>query len=944
MMNNMEKSINIFIIKLLSIVAFNLFFCKFAEAQTPDSIYNRQSVIGIAYGLQPEWKVNSSISSVKGSDLNKSFTSNIANTLYGRISGLTVQQGSAEPGLDSPTMNIRGLNTFGSGSGIFVVIDGFPSSLTIFQELTPNEIESVSVLKDASAIAIYGNRGANGVLLVTTKKGSESKLKVNFNAQYGFQEAARLPKFLNSYDYANLYNEALLNDGSPVKYSQNDLNAYKNRTDPMLYPDVNWYNILLRPAGPIQNYNLNASGGTDAIKYFILFNLIDNKGLLRPIEKITQYGKNSSYTRYNFRTNFDVSFSNWLSASATLGGSVEDKTTPGVNESLSSVFDMMASIAPNLFPVWVGNNEPGGSALYRNPLAEIIDRGYISSDTRSAEVSLNLKANLSSLTPGLSLSGSIGFNSYSKSYSNKTRDYQRYSVSENSDGSLIYTSYGQNTSLTGDESSNYQWRNYSLQAFLNYNRIFGLHAIDAMVMSDYDEITQSDVNLPYKNAGLGGRFTYTFDNKYIGEFSFGYSGNDNFPRGKRFGFFPAGSVGWIVSNERFLKNNQILNFLKLRASYGLTGNSDIGGARYMYNQYYQWGGYYYFGSTNSQSDIYQQGPLANKNVTWEKETKLNLGLDATLLKNIGIKFDYFNNHRRDILAKPYATVPDYLGFSLPDMNIGKTDNKGFEASIRYDRNNSEGLTYFAEASVWYAKNKIVYNAEIPQLYDYQYSKGHIIGQPFVLQAIGFYQTSDFNSDGTLKSGLPVPSFDKVRPGDIKYKDQNGDKVIDSNDFVPMGYTAMPETTLGLHVGGTYKGFDLDVLFQSSLNRTVYLDGKYYQAFQNDGKISTVALNRWTETTASTATYPRLSASNNMNNYQYSSFWQRNGDFLKLRSLEIGYSIPRKVLEKITADKARVFLNGTNLFSLDHMNGFTDPETLSGYPSVRTFSLGLNLQF
>ena len=443
-------------------------------------------------------------------------------------------------------------------------------------------------------------------------------------------------------------------------------------------------------------------------------------------------------------------------------------------------------------------------------------------------------------------------------------------------------------------------------------------------------------DLSYKNIAMGGRVTYSYDKRYIGEFSFGYNGTENFPKGHRFGFFPAGSLGWILSNEAFLKGNPILNYLKLRASYGIVGNDNIGGIRYMFDQYYDGYGYH-LGNSNNVQDGLVQGKLANPDVTWEKEKKFNVGFEATLVNKIDVSFDYFIQKRSNILSQPYRTVPDYLGISRPDINIGKVGNKGLETSIRYNGIGKKDLTYFVETSLWYAKNKVVYNAEAIQENEYLYGTGRIVGQPFVLEAIGFFK----DEDDILKS--PTQTFTDVRPGDIKYKDQNKDGKIDSNDYYPIGYTSMPQITLGLHGGITFKGFDMDIFFQGAANRTVYCGGKYYHAFQNDAKVSSIALGRWTPETAETATYPRLSSENNLNNYQASSFWQKNGNFLKLRSLEIGYTLPFQLSRKINLEKVRIFANGTNLFSLDHMDGFTDPETMSGYPALRTISFGLSIQ-
>ena len=911
--------------------------CSFAMAHTfrVDTLL-QNDINRVAYGIQPKWMTTSAVSSVKGDEL-KSFVPNIANMLNGRIPGLVVQQWGCEPGADSPAMNARGVNTYGSGAGLFIVIDGFQSTEAYFQQLTPQEIESITLLKDASATAIYGSKGANGVLLITTKRGTSDKIKINFSIQSGFQQPLRLPEFLGAYDYATLYNEALVNDGKSPLYTPMDLEAYKAGNDPIFHPDVDWYETILRKAAPITNYNFTASGSNEYFRYFVLLNVLDDRSLYRKAGNVSDFSKNGTYTRYNFRTNIDVKLSKRLQGAVTLGGTIEDKTNPGTSENTSGMFDLMSSIAPNAFPVYVSTGMYGGNSMYSNPLGDLMQTGYTSYNGRSLQAIFQLKGDLGFITPGLSVSGAVGFNTYFKSYSKKSRQYARYSVDRDNAEEIIYTTYGQNTSLAGDESSSSQWRDYSLQASLNYNRTFNeLHNIDAIYLGSYNDYVVTGTDLSYKNIAMGGRVTYSYDKRYIGEFSFGYNGTENFPKGHRFGFFPAGSLGWILSNEAFLKGNPILNYLKLRASYGIVGNDNIGGIRYMFDQYYDGYGYH-LGNSNNVQDGLVQGKLANPDVTWEKEKKFNAGFEATLINKIDVSFDYFIQKRSNILSQPYRTVPDYLGISRPDINIGKVDNKGLETSIRYNGIGKKDLTYFVETSFWYAKNKVVYNAEAIQENEYLYGTGRMVGQPFVLEAIGFFK----DEDDILKS--PTQTFTDVRPGDIKYKDQNKDGKIDSNDYYPIGYTSMPQITLGLHGGITFKGFDLDVFFQGAANRTVYCGGKYYHAFQNDGKVSSIAMGRWTPETAETATYPRLSSENNLNNYQASSFWQKNGNFLKLRSLEIGYTLPFQFSRKINLEKVRIFANGTNLFSLDHMDGFTDPETMSGYPALRTISFGLSIQ-
>lgn len=928
------------IIYIRRILLVSLLFgmnCSFAMARTlrVDTLL-QNDINRVAYGIQPKWMTTGAVSSVRGNEL-KSFVPNIANMLNGRIPGLVVQQWGCEPGADSPAMNARGVNTYGSGTGLFIVIDGFQSTEAYFQQLTPQEIESITLLKDASATAIYGSKGANGVLLITTKRGTSDKIKINFSIQSGFQQPLRLPEFLGAYDYATLYNEALVNDGKSPFYTPMDLEAYKTGNDPIFHPDVDWYGTILRKAAPITNYNFTASGSNEYFRYFVLLNVLDDRSLYRKAGNVSDFSKNGTYTRYNFRTNIDVKLSKRLQGAITLGGTIEDKTNPGTSENTSGMFDLMSSIAPNAFPVYVSTGMYGGNSMYSNPLGDLMQTGYTSYNGRSLQAIFQLKGDLGFITPGLSVNGAVGFNTYFKSYSKKSRQYARYSVDRDNADEIIYTTYGQNTSLAGDESSSSQWRDYSLQASLNYNRTFnGLHNIDAIYLGSYNDYVVTGTDLSYKNIAMGGRVTYSYDKRYIGEFSFGYNGTENFPKGHRFGFFPAGLLGWILSNEAFLKGNPILNYLKLRASYGIVGNDNIGGIRYMFDQYYDGYGYH-LGNSNNVQDGLVQGKLANPDVTWEKEKKFNVGFEATLVNKIDVSFDYFIQKRSNILSQPYRTVPDYLGISRPDINLGKVDNKGLETSIRYNGIGKKDLTYFVETSLWYAKNKVVYNAEAIQENEFLYGTGRIVGQPFVLEAIGFFK----DEDDILKS--PTQTFTDVRPGDIKYKDQNKDGKIDSNDYYPIGYTSMPQITLGLHGGITFKGFDMDIFFQGAANRTVYCGGKYYHAFQNDAKVSSIALGRWTPETAETATYPRLSSENNLNNYQASSFWQKNGNFLKLRSLEIGYTLPFQLSRKINLEKVRIFANGTNLFSLDHMDGFTDPETMSGYPALRTISFGLSIQ-
>lgn len=934
-----HKYMGILLVFILSSYLNNISYANVTGQDGQDTIVvvGKDEKTKIAFGTQPDWMVTGSTSSVKGTELRKSFTSNIANTLYGRLPGLTVMQGNNEPGVDSPILNIRGLGTFGEGKDIIFVVDGFLSSQAYFEQLTPYEIESIELLKDASATAMFGNRAANGVLVVNTIRGKNGPLKIEFSAQYGIQNASRLPEFLGSYDYARLYNEGLANDGKQALYSVPDIEGYRTGSDPVLHPDVNWYEEVLREYAPASNYNLNFNGGNETVKYFVLLNATQWDGLYKKTGNLSEFSQNATYERYNFRTNVDIQLSNNLSATILLGGSVEDKTIPGIEENTGSQFGLMATVPPNSFPVYASHGMLGGNSLYANPLGEILQRGYVSSNGRTLQASFKLTEKLDMITPGLSISGASSFNTFFKTFSKKTKEYARYSASANELGEIILTQIGQNTSLEGNEDKSTQWKNIDVQAFINYNRIFGRNRLAAMLMSNYDAYSVTGKDLSFKNIGLAGRFTFSRSDKYIGEFSFGYNGTENFPKGSRFGFFPAGSLGWVVSNEEFLKDNSVFDYLKIRGSYGLTGNADIGGERFMFDQYYKNGTSYPFGTTNNNQTTVLELQLANPAVTWEKEKKFNIGVEMSLFNKFDVKVDFFNHNRDDILAQPYRDVPEYLGLTAPPLNVGEVNNKGFEASIRYNNRKSKNLQYFIEPNVWYAKNKIVYKSEKIQLFDYLYESGQPIDQPLLFEAIGFFK------DRTDIDNSPRQIFTEVQPGDIKYKDQNGDNIIDQNDRYPVGNSKLPQLTLGLNSGLSYKGFDLDLFFQGVTNRSVYLDGKYFHAFQDDAKITSFALGRWTPETAATADYPRLSANNNQNNYQGSSFWQRDGSFIKLRSLEIGYTLPQRIVKKVKLSSTRVFLNGTNLFSLDHMEGFVDPEIRSGYPVLRSVSIGVNIQ-
>ncbi|OJV38439.1 MAG: SusC/RagA family TonB-linked outer membrane protein [Bacteroidia bacterium 43-41] len=925
------QRLNIFSISVIFLTALSM---EPAFTQTGDTIKYKQGKENIAYGAQPDWMVTGATSKISGSDLRSSFVTNFAGTLPGRLSGLTIIPGNNEPGYETFNLVSRGINTFGVGeTDILILVDGFVD--VNFHSLIPEEIESVVLLKDAAATAMYGSRAANGVLLITTKRGKEGPLAINLSVQYGLQTPTNLPKFLGSYDYARLYNEARRNSGMAELYTETDLNSYQKGDDPYFHPDIDWYNEVLRNSSPLSNYNLNFSGSLSGVRYFVSLNHLRNELLYKKTGDMSEFSVNSNYARTNFRSNVDINLGQGFTAKVSLGGSIEDKENP-VDNNTGSVFSLLSQIPPNAFPVYNPNGTWGRNELYSNPLGNMMEVGFFTSNSRTLQAGFSLNYRLDMITRGLSITGLASMNNWFRSYSSKSRTYKSFAITKNN-GEITYIPFGVETSLTGAEGSSSQYRNDAFQVWLNYDRNFGVHDVSGILLANADEEVYGGDEFPYRHLNLSGRATYANRQTYISEFSFSYMGSENFPKDKRYGLFPAVSFGWIASNEPFLKDNNILTFLKFKGSYGMVGNEKIGGTRFMFQQYYPYTSNYYFGTGNSTVSGIVQGSPANKSVTWEKEKTLNIGFEATIYNNWNVALEVFNRDRYDILVIPNRTLPDFMGFSKPYINDGKTNNRGFEAKIRYSEKLLRDFNFFVESNLWYHQNKLVFSSENLQLHDYLYRDGHPINQPFGLVACGF-----FKDENDIKNS-PQQRWTDVKPGDVKYVDQNKDNIIDERDLYPIGHTSIPTLSGNLNIGFQCKGIDFSAFFQGVTNRTVSFTGPLFHAFQNEGKISEIALGRWTPETAGTATYPRLTSMDNDNNYRYSTLWQRDGSFIKLHSIELGYTFPSKIIKSIGLEDVRIFVNGTNLFSWNHMKGYRDPEIEYGYPATRSYSMGVKIQ-
>lgn len=932
---NFQTNRNIFMVLL-----FTWSFSAFAQ-QTgnvkPDTLKN----VAVAYGTQTKDQVTAAVSSVNSEDLRKTHTASMSNALIGRLPGVTIFNTGGAPGFDDPSFQIRGRHTT-LNNGILTLVDGI--QINSISYLSVDEIESVTVLKDAAALVLYGVRGGNGVLLVTTKKGAVSdKINISFNARYGSQSPTTLPKFAGSYDYARLYNEARANDGLPLQYTDAQLNGYKAGSDPYLYPNVNWYDEILRKDSPMQDYSLKFSGGNTTAKYFLMIGYMDNQGLYANTDQETN--SNINFQRINFRGNVELNLTKTLSAQVGLGGNLQDRKFPPLATQI--LWQNMATYAPNLYSVRTPNGQITGTANYPvNPVGYLLDRGYQSRHDRNIQSSVQLNQKLDMLTKGLTLFGALKFDNEFNSRYDKTRSYAyavpQVGVSPSGDPVVTYSQADVNTDLTVTLGDNYENNRTILNGGFNYERKFNDHNFSGMLMYQQDKYTILGNQSPFAMQNLMGRFNYNYKEKYFGEVVASYSGIESYGPGKRFGFFPAISGGWLIHKEDFWKQNPTINYLKLRASVGLVGN-DKGSPRFNYNQY--WGTatnqFYYFGTGITPYNALVQLGTANPNLTWETGLVYNVGINATAFNHkLDFSADVFREMRSDILVDMDNGLPAIGGVQASALeNRGKVLNYGTEIATTYS-DKAGNLNYFIGGQFSFARNKIKENYDIPRKEAYSSRIDRPVGQYFGLETIGFFK----NESDIIAS--PQQTFAVVRPGDLKYKDQNNDGFIDINDEVAIGRQNYPEIIYSLNTGVGYKGFNLDFFFQGVANRSVYLNGYLFQPFVNGGNISDWAVEgHWTPDRHAIATFPRLSTQLNDNNYRASDFWIRKANFVRLRNVELGYTLPKNALNKLGVKSIKVFVSGLNLISWDDLAIAIDPETLSvGYPVIKTYTAGLSVKF
>jgi TonB-linked SusC/RagA family outer membrane protein len=903
-------------------------------------------------------KINSTaaVSTVYGESLYATPTMNLTNTLYGRLPGLSVNQGSGEPGYDNASLGIRGIGSFANvANGGFntykVFVDGFETNTNYFAYLSAAEIESVSILKDAAALATFGMRGANGVIYVTTKRGKIGKPTIQFQTRTGIQKAINIYKPLDAFGYATLYNQAISNDKGRVwspAYSPAQLQAYQNGTG----TNVDWYAEVLKDHAPYTDGDLTFNGGDDNARYNIVLDYARQQALYDV--KQTDATSNSLVKRYNLRSNLDFKMFDIFEAKVDIGARLEDRKAP--NYSGGALWQNLARYPANIYPVKdpATGNWSGTSLYPDNPVASINSLGWFSSHRRILQGNFSLKERLDEITPGLYLSESYSFNSYSQSNYSKTADYPRYFNGVPGGPTNVLAPLRATGMIPGGQED---WKQLMVTA--GYERSFGKHQILSAInyhQSDFKNDGGAGAYI-YHYQNISGRGNYMYNNKYVAEFGFSYFGADGYAPGNRWGFYPAISASWIISNEEFLQNSKVISLFKLRASAGKTGGMDSetqNSGRFLYQQYYNTSGTFYTGNSSVTGNSgLTQTVLANPDIFAEESLKYNIGTEISFFKKLDISIDAFLDKRSGIITRDNS-ISGFYGAVNSFANLGKVTNKGFEVSANFaDKKGDFGYAIWAQAS--YSKNKIDYAAETPLPYEYNQQTGRAIASNFGLISTGFYQLEDFNANGTLKSGLAAPAFGVVQPGDLKYQDLNGDKIVDEKDITSIGKSIFPQLTYSFGANISWKNFDVSALFQgiggSSIN-ILNAAPIQVQAFVGNGNAYSIAQGAWAYypdqniDTRSTATYPRLTTAANNNNYRASSFWLKSRDFLRLRNVELGYTFNPSFIKKLSLKNLRLYVNAVNPITWSKLqDDFNlDPETLSGYPGLKSFNTGLSVTF
>lgn len=965
-----------------------------------DDNMNLDEVVVVGYGTQKKASITGAISNVGNKELGEVPVASVTNALTGRVPGLVTRQESGRPGGDEATMFIRGLATFSASSDPLVLVDGVERS---FSQINQDDIESISVLKDASATAVYGVRGANGVILVTTRRGQErERAKINFSAELGMTQFNRITKTLGAADVARFQREGSANDGLDVSNTANtknfgvseyDIYLYDSQESPFTHPDNDFVDIFTKN-GYTQKYNLNASGGTKKLKYFVSFSHYHQTGMFQTdvneirkhptIKKLIELSpevdaalKNPDYNpeyyfnRTTARSNLDISLTDDLSIGIDLSYIFRKQNRPATYDGLDSnaenmrLFGQFYRNSPQAFPIVNPNGSMAANenVWRQNPLVTMAYTGFRSDYKNALETAISFNYNLRKVLTGLSIDGRFSFDS---NWSNwRGMQWRPYIYSYNAVSDTYKQGLAGVTRGTGSNRVAATYQTYGELA-LRYKNIFARkHSVSGVLLGSIQSISQPNGNteyvyVPHVYQNLVGRVNYDYSGRYLVEFNGGYNGSNRFAEGDRYAFFPSGSLGWIPTSEPFFPENDILNFLKIRGSVGKVGNDNLGGSF----DYYYVGAYgtetfpingssqnpsgYAFGESTGTAKTQGLIELTMANlVTWETATKYNVGIETLWFdSNLSFNMDLFKERRVNILTYPERYVLAAGAVGLPPYNLGIVENKGLEMELGWNQTIRD-VSYYIKGIYGFNRNKIIEKSEAEKPYSYMYEAGLPINQFMGYQFDGFFSSYEEIAASPQQFGLT-----NLQPGDMKYKDINGDGIIDENDQTAIGYSTIPEITASVQAGISYKGFDVSVMFQGATRYSVHLTqdvgwdnffGNYFEEH----------IGRWTPETASTATYPRFGkgAAEDTNNYYLSDFWLKDGEYIRLKNIMISYTFNKKQLKKTPLSSLKIFANGFNVYTWDKVKKM-DPEvgtsTTSArgyiYPQQRQYNIGVNVSF
>lgn len=958
-----------------------------------------QEVVVVGYTKQRKETMIGSVATITTKDLTQSPTANINNALAGRLPGLIVNQyAGGEPGVDQSELFIRGKATYGNQSAI-VIVDGIERDMSY---LAPDEIETFTILKDASATAAYGIRGANGVIVITTKRGKAAeKATVNLKASIGINQPIGFPEYLGSADYATLYNEARLNDAKMTGADISSLNLFSQQaidnfrrakgdnSDGLGY-DWDYYDFAFKP-GLQEDVSLSIRGGTDKVRYYVLANYFSQGGNYK-YSNAGEYDSQTKFTRYNFRSNIDININRYLSTRLDLGARITDRNAPGTT---AGRLMTICATQPPYLPIlveenahpqneeYIQQNPRGmlyGDNIYRyNLLGELSRTGYLNEKNTYLNGSFAMNLDMEFLTKGLkaevmfSYDASEGrwINRKLDTYKDGYREYPKYATFMPIEGSDAYMAGGHYTGAykTGNKydidqtigngfSHNASDGRTYIQARLDYNRLFSnRHEVTAMLLANRGNRTVNN-ELAYHSQGITGRFAYYYNQKYLMEFNFGYNGSENFAPGKRYGFFPAGSIGWVVSEEEFMKKASWIDFLKVRASYGLVGSDNVS-SRFPYLAFYGGGSGYDFGN-NFGTNVggTSEGNLANANLTWEKARKLNVGIDFTTLnQRLALTIDAFYEYRFDIITDMNSDgimgYPDIVGKDAILQNLGEVSNRGVDIELSWNDKIGKDFRYYIRPNLTFSRNRLEYKAEVARKNSWRKETGKRLYENFVYVFDHFVADQE-EADRLNKIGYQP--WGQLIPGDVVYKDLDRNGVIDDEDRTVMGNPRSPELMFGIPFGFQYKNFDFSVLLQGATKSSILLNGAAvfdFPQFEQDkiGRVKKMHLDRWTPETAATAKYPALHYGTHDNNKNgNSSLFLYDASYLRLKNVEIGYNVSPKLLRKFHVQQARIYVQGLNLLTFDKLGDVDiDPETKSGdgaswYPIQKVFNFGIDITF